>query len=189
MKSFIYLIGPAGAGKLTIAKEIVDRCPELKLIHNHHINNVIFDIVKTDGSTRIPGYVWESVRMVRTAVLNTIRQANCHDGYIFTNVLMEDFPGHMELYAEVRDTARAKGMAFCPVRLSIELDELCSRMATPERALMMKDTNVENARKTYDRWKTFIPPDNYLELQVTDLSPRQSADRIIDWVRSVPPGI
>ncbi len=84
MKVMIYLFGPAGCGKLTISKKICELCPSLKLIHNHHVNNVILDIVNPDGKTKLPKYVWDNVALVRRAVLSTVKATDRNEGYIFT---------------------------------------------------------------------------------------------------------
>jgi len=39
----IYLIGFAGTGKLTVAKEIIKHNKEFTLIDNHKINDLIFN--------------------------------------------------------------------------------------------------------------------------------------------------
>ena len=40
----IYLIGFAGTGKLTVAKEIIKHNKEFTLIDNHKINDLIFNL-------------------------------------------------------------------------------------------------------------------------------------------------
>lgn len=184
MKVVIYLFGPAGSGKYTIAKKICGLCPSLKLIHNHHVNNVIFEIVNPDGKTRLPEYVWDNVALVRKAVLNTVRATDRNEGYIFTSVLTENCASDMAVYEEIRALAKAKDLAFCPVRMSIALDELCRRIVNPERVAMLKDISTDNARHDYETQVVLRPNDDHLELDVTTLSQEESAGRILEWASS-----
>jgi len=184
MKVMIYLLGPAGCGKLTISKKICELCPSLKLIHNHHVNNVILGIVNPDGKTKLPKYVWDNVALVRKAVLSTVKATDRNEGYIFTNVLSENCASDLAVYEEMRALAKAKHLAFCPVRLSIALDELCRRIVSPERVAMLKDISTDNARHDHETQIVLRPSDDHLELDVTTLSPEESAGRIVDWAGS-----
>lgn len=182
MKAIIYLFGPAGSGKYTIAKRLVALRPSLKLIHNHHINNVIFEIVNADGKTRLPGYVWQNVNKVRDAVLDTVRTTDRNEGYIFTNVLTEGRELDASVYADIRSIASEKNLTFCPVRLTITIDELCQRIQSPQRREMIKDISPENALRYMQNCTVFTPKnDDYLELDVTDRSVEQSAEFILKW--------
>ena len=51
--TIVYLIGHYGVGKLTIAKAICD-ATGARLFDNHLANNVIFSLVRADGSTPLP---------------------------------------------------------------------------------------------------------------------------------------
>ena len=183
MKVLIYLLGPAGSGKYTISKKICELRPSLKLVHNHHINNVIFEIVNPDGRTKLPRYVWENVALVRNAVLSTVRATDRNEGYIFTNVLSENCPSDLAVYEEVRALAKEKHLAFCPVRISIDLDELCNRIVSPERVAMLKDISRDNARSYHETQIVLRPNDEHLELDVTTLTPEESATSIVEWAR------
>src|SRR5688500_10955918 len=87
--AFIYLIGFAGSGKLTIAKAIQERY-DCILVDNHLVNNVIFSLIDPDGKSNLPKTVWLNVGRVRDAVLDTIRDlAKPGRSFIFTNELLE----------------------------------------------------------------------------------------------------
>lgn len=57
----ILLMGFAGVGKLTTAKELV-KYPNFKLVDNHLWNNVIFRLIEQDGITPLPEKVWKKIR-------------------------------------------------------------------------------------------------------------------------------
>src|SRR5262245_14156257 len=68
---FVYLVGFAGTGKLTIARAFA-RLVGAKVVDNHWINNPIFGLIDSDGVTPLPDEVWAQIAKVREAVLETI---------------------------------------------------------------------------------------------------------------------
>ena len=62
--TIIYLIGFAGTGKYTIAKEIC-RLTNARLVDNHLINNPVFSLIRADGKTLLPESVWEKTWAIR----------------------------------------------------------------------------------------------------------------------------
>ena len=82
----IYLIGFAGSGKYTIAKEIAKY--GYKVVDNHLINNPIFSLLDLDEKTPIPENARLFTRKIRHVVLDFVS----HDqkaNYVFTNELVE----------------------------------------------------------------------------------------------------
>ena len=51
---FLYLLGFAGTGKLTIARAFA-RSVGAKVVDNHWINNAIFGLIDPDGVSPLPG--------------------------------------------------------------------------------------------------------------------------------------
>ena len=51
--TIIHLIGPPGVGKYTIASQIAGRMGA-RLVDNHAIANVIFNVIAPDGVTPLP---------------------------------------------------------------------------------------------------------------------------------------
>ena len=51
---FLYLLGFAGTGKLTIARAFA-RSVGAKVVDNHWINNPIFGLIDPDGVSPLPG--------------------------------------------------------------------------------------------------------------------------------------
>ena len=103
---FIYLIGFAGCGKLTIANAIQARV-DCILVDNHRINNIIFSLLDPDGETRLPEKVWENVSLVRSAVFDTIRHlAQPGRNFIFTNELLEGDERARKVFLDIAELAR-----------------------------------------------------------------------------------
>jgi len=178
--AFIYLIGFAGCGKLTIAQAIRARC-DCILVDNHLINNVIFSLIDPDGKTRLPDKVWEQVRQVRSAALETIRDlAKPGRIFIFTNELLEGEERCRQIFLEIADLARHRGAIFLPTRLTIAPVELARRVVSPGRAEQFKEIDPQAAlTKAWER-EVFRPHGfDYLELDVTTITAEEAAKRIL----------
>jgi len=178
--AFIYLIGFAGCGKLTIAQAIRARC-DCILVDNHLINNVIFSLIDPDGKTKLPDKVWEQVRRVRSAALDTIRDlAKPGRIFIFTNELLESEERDRQIFQEIADLARHRGALFLPARLTIAPVELSRRVVSPGRAEQFKEIDPQAAlTKAWER-EVFRPHGfDYIELDVTTITAEEAAERIL----------
>jgi hypothetical protein len=135
---FIYLVGFAGTGKLTIAQALA-RLVGAKVIDNHWINNPIFGLIDPDGMTPLPDTVWTQVTKVREAVLETIATLAKPDvNFVFTHEGVEGDSTDRAIFESIRSTAARRGARFVPVRLLCEEGELVRRIQWPERASMFK---------------------------------------------------
>ena len=181
----IYLLGIAGCGKLTIAREIAKQL-DCIVIDSHYINNVIFGLIDPDGFTPLPPKVWEQTAKVRTAVLETIGELSKPGrNFIFTNALLEGVERHAKAYEEVRRVAIAINAVFVPVRLSITPDEAARRTISPGRAERLKDINPDEARRAAAEAEVLRPKGTAtLELDVSLLTAEQAAERILAYVRT-----
>src|SRR3954453_13023940 len=68
---FLYLLGFAGTGKLTIARAFA-RSAGAKGVDNHWINNPIFGLIDADGVSPLQDAVWSQTAKVREVGLETI---------------------------------------------------------------------------------------------------------------------
>lgn len=182
--AFIYLIGFAGCGKLTIAKAIQARY-DCILVDNHFVNNVIFSLIDPDGKTRLPDSVWENVNRVRSAVLDTIRDLSKPGRtFIFTNELLEGEERDLKLFQEIAEIARYRNAFFLPVRLTITPDELARRVISGGRAKQFKETDSQAALLKAQERKVF-KPDGFssLEIDVTTKTAEDVAESILTDLR------
>jgi ribose 1,5-bisphosphokinase PhnN len=182
--AFIYLIGFAGCGKLTIAKAIQARY-DCILVDNHFVNNVIFSLIDPDGKTRLPDSVWENVNRVRSAVLDTIRDLSKPGRtFIFTNELLEGEDRDLKLFQEIAEIARYRNAFFLPVRLTITPDELAQRVISGGRAKQFKETDSQAALLKAQKRKVF-KPDGFssLEIDVTTKTAEDVAESILTDLR------
>ena len=178
--TIIYLIGFAGTGKYTIAKEIC-RLTNARLVDNHLINNPVFSLIRADGKKPLPESVWEKTWAIRHIVLDVIKDISPAEfSFVFTNELVDGSSDDEKLFSEVVELAASRGSKLIPVRLSCDEGELCNRIQSPDRTTRFKDTNVDNARnKIRSRKVLGIAHPNLLDLDVTNRSALQAAELII----------
>src|SRR5690349_24602424 len=140
---------------------------------NHHVNNVIFELIDLDqqGGGELSDEVWEHVIRVRRAAVDAIRRlARPGRNFVFTNELIEGVDRHHAWFDEVAKLAHDRGALFLPVRLLVEADELARRIASPEREEMLKLTSPEAAIDRAENEEVLRPDEHeYMELDVTDL--------------------
>jgi len=181
--TIVYLIGYAGTGKYTIAREIA-ALTGVVIVDNHLINNPVFSVVGVDGITPLPAGVWEKIAGIRRIVLDTIAElARPGASFLFTNELYEEMPVDRRLYEDIAILAAKRQALFVPVILHCEPEELYRRVASPERAVRFKLRNADRTRENI-RTNRLLHVDhpNCLELDVTYLSPIQAAQAIIAHV-------
>jgi DUF438 domain-containing protein len=184
---FIYLVGFAGTGKLTIAHAFAPLI-DAKVIDNHWINNPIFGLIDPDGMTPLPDAVWVQAAKVREAVLETIATlARPEANFVFTHEGVEGDPVDRAIFESIRSTAARRGACFVPVRLLCEEGELVRRIQSPERAGMFKCIDPADAINK-SRHHTVLDPmlPATLTLDVTTLSPEESAAAILAHVTGSP---
>jgi hypothetical protein len=167
----IYLIRRSGTGKYTIAKELAKF--GYKIADNHLINNPIIELLGYDGFAKIPGFAWDAMSKIRTAVLDFISEEQ-NNNYIMTNELLED-PTHHNFYNRVKNAANIRGSLFIPVILYISKEENAKRIANPDRALRYK---LLKLNENHDKPLINITDANLLKFDVTSLSAKDAANKI-----------
>jgi hypothetical protein len=168
----IYLIGRAGTGKYTIAKEIAKS--GYIICDNQHINNPIFTLLNYDGMERVPRFAWNAIATVRRGIFDFLRDETSNS-YVMTNVLYES-PGDRALFSQVEELAEERGGFFVPVKLLISEEENRKRIQNPDRRLRKKSINIID---TSENKLMHISHPNLLELDVTNLAAEAAAERIL----------
>lgn len=168
----LYLIGFAGTGKYTIAKELAET--SYKLIDNHLINNPIFSLLDIDGATPIPKKAWDAIHKIREAVLDFVVQDRRHN-YVLTNELLEDDYDH-SLFNQVKQLSEDRGSLLIPIILVVSDEEHQKRMTNPQRKDRLKETTYPAER--FKKGLISIDHPNLMTLDVSDLTPRESAETI-----------
>jgi hypothetical protein len=178
--TIIYLIGFAGTGKYTIAKEIC-RLTNARLVDNQLINNPVFSLIRADGKTSLPESVWEKTWAIRHIVLDVIKDISPAEfSFVFTNELVDGSSDDEKLFSEIAELAASRNSKLIPVRLLCDEGELCKRIQSSDRSARFKVTNADNARSKIRSQRVLsVKHPHLLDLDVTNLSALQAAEAII----------
>lgn len=179
--TIIYLLGFAGTGKYTIAKEIV-KLSNFKLIDNHLINNPIFSVIELDGKSTIHEEIWAQVRKIKETVFDTIlNYSPANLNFVFTNEIIEGVKADFIGYSKVASLAEKRNSLFIPIRLICESQELARRVSTPGRWERFKSTDQNRAINNAANHEVYKPNhSNTFTLDVTTLSANEAAKIIIN---------
>jgi hypothetical protein len=181
------LIGFSGTGKLTVAKALcsvlMERGMTVRLVDNHYVNNPIFGLVENDGVRPLPDGTWDRVGEVREAIVRTVESLSPHDwSFIFTNDLIESLEERAWV-DRLTAVAHTRGSRFVPVRLLCEVEELCRRIASPERRVLMKSTDSQWIRRRAESQEVLNPGvPSTLTLDITSMPPDKAAGLILSHV-------
>lgn len=181
--TILHLIGAAGTGKFTIAKEIAQRAP-FRVIDNHLVSNPVFSVLDLDGRSPIPHtvrtYTDRIWRVVLDAMLHLSRPEK---NFIFTNVLLQGHDDDRQRLSAIRDLARARGSRYIPVRLYItDIAEHKKRITCPARLAHMKTTDPVMAETAAREAVIAVDDPLLLDLDVTHLSAGDAAEKILQHV-------
>ena len=182
--TIIYLVGHAGTGKYTIAKELCKQM-DAKLIDNHYINNPVFNLLEIEHGKELPEQIWDYTDRIRTVVYETMVDLSPADyNFIFTNVLYEDNPRHHKAFFYLQDTAQKRDACFVPVYLGISKEALIERRTAKGRAERLKDTSEENARREYEERDVldFEHP-NRVDVDVSEIPAAETAAKILQHIK------
>ena len=184
--TIIALIGFAGTGKYTIAREVCE-LTGAKLIDNHLINNPVFTVVDQDGIKPLHEGVWDKVKAVRQIVYESIRELSPPQmSFVFTIELFESSPGDQRAFIDLEELAAARRGLFVPVRLICEVEELCRRIVDPARAQKLKLRNPEAARRKAAKESVLDSTHPHvLTIDVTSKTPSETAEMILGHVEGV----
>jgi len=175
----IYLTGKPGVGKYTIAQEIAKS--GYIICDNQLINNPIFELLQYDGHATIPEFAWDSIARIRTDIFDFLTNEPEHN-YVLTNCLAETQEDR-ELYEQVQNMAIARGSLFVPVQLQITKEEHLKRLTTLTRRERWKSIDPQDAEDNGPLLS--ISHHNFLELEISILSPDVVAKRILDHCNKI----
>lgn len=178
--TILYLIGFPGTGKYTISKEICKN-HDFILCDNHHVNNCLFPLVKADGKRDLPEGMWNNVKQVWDVVFNTILNlAEPEYNYIFTNYLNTDQDDY-DHFNFMTDFAKKRGSTFIPIFLTCDIKTLKKRATNHERELRLKLVDRQKIDELINKNQLIdIKHPNAITLDITSLSPQESAKIILD---------
>ena len=175
----IYLIGFAGVGKLTVAKELMKKI-DARLIDNHVVANPIFSVGKRASDIFNEKRI-EYVSKIRKIVLEAmVDLAEPEETFIMTNVL---YRGEEDWYGPVLEMAKKKNAKFFPIFLSCSPEENKKRVQMPGRKENFKTIKESVVDEAIEMGIVEVDHPNKLEIDTTSLSPGKTAEIILEHIK------
>ena len=169
---FVFIYGPPGVGKLTVAKELSRRAG-YRLFHNHVSLNCVSTVFDYGQ-----GPFMELVHSIRYLVI----EAAAREGVslIFTFVYALDLDD--EYVRQFCDLVEKHGGRVCPVQLTCDMATLEQRVVSPGRAEMEKVSTVDRLRRMFQRFEMLetVRGHESLSIDNTDVAPEDAARRLIE---------
>lgn len=184
----ILLFGPQAVGKMTIGEHISEKL-ELPLLHNHVTLDVIWPYIGWNKKT------FELSDQLRLGMFDYISTEPDHQGLIFTFVWAFNQEGDWEFVEKIKAIFNQAHQELYYIELAASLDERLRRNETENRLQKKPSkrdiaysnnellTAAENHR--LNSLPGEIKETNYLKLDITDLSPEDSSQQIVQWINDI----
>ncbi len=183
-KFVLLLFGSPAAGKFTIGKAVSQKY-NAHLLDNHHFNNVIMPYVDIDNNS-LPD-ICQATYDIRTLFFNVVRKhykKDANASFIFTNVLIDD-PMDYAAFDELRDFANDINACFVPIELVCDIDTLCQRVDTPQRAERFKLTDKEILKSFLISHKMAnVQHPNLVKINVSNQTPDETTKAVVDVIET-----
>ncbi len=186
--NIILLMGIAGTGKMTIGEAIVKKNPSFKLVTPDSSFGSILKLLGDNDQVMwsLNEKGWSAVNQALDVMLYTIAEV-CpkESNFVITSEMLANNPYHQNYFERVLRAASQRSAILTPVRLICELDELLNRVQNTSRLAYFKTRDVDLIKKRFAEDKVFLSNmPNELTLDVTNLMPNESAEKILKWVVS-----
>jgi hypothetical protein len=143
----LFLHGAPAAGKLTVAKALLEIVPG-RLSDNHAAIDMALTVFDFDA----PGF-WELVHSLRCSTFDAAAQHGV--GLVVTTFCYAE-PDDRALYEDLEAITRRHSGELLPVFLHCSREEAARRVGNPDRVERRKLTSAESLMRDFDRY-AFAP--------------------------------
>jgi len=184
--NIILLMGIAGTGKMTIGETIVKQNSLVKLATSELFLESVLKLLGDNEQIwwSLDEKGWAAVNQALDVMLYTIAEA-CpkESNFVITSEMLADNPYHQDYFERIQRAAKKRAATLTPIRLICKLDELLKRVQNNSRLAYFKTRDVELIKKRFAEEQVFFSKmPNELTLDVTHLTPEESAIKIMQWV-------
>lgn len=184
MHQFIYINGYPGVGKFTVARELQRILPNSKVYHNHLFIDPIAALVDRSSpeyNTIRTNYRRHLLNLIATS--ESERNTTC----IFTDSRCNSEIGSIAV-KDYEDASKRRGVPFIPIIMTCDPDENARRVVDESRGegncTKLRNTGVlRDIRQKEEMYR--FGDERELELDVTNLSPTEAAQKIVDHIMKV----
>lgn len=181
--NFVVIFGPPAVGKMTVGYELA-KLTGMKVFHNHMTIDLVLEFFPY-GSEKFNTLVSE----FRQRILEEVAASDL-PGMIFTFVWALDEQGDREQVESYNEIFKKRGADVFFVELEADLDERLERNKSEFR-LSKKSSKRDISRSeknlliTENQYKMntvgdFFYKENYVKVNNTDLSPEETAKRVVE---------
>jgi hypothetical protein len=179
----ILLTGIDGVGKRTIGEALCSLDRTFRLVLSDFWLNPVLQLMSDDPNVinTLDAKGWRAINEIRDVIFDTIAHV-CPQGsnFIITEKLVEGNIWHKKFYERVELMANEKQALLVAVRLICELPVLLTRVVSEDRKKYHKPRDANVVRERVLLQETFKSKNkNELTLDTTDLSPKESAEKIL----------
>ncbi len=182
----ILIFGPQAVGKMTIGEQ-VGKSLNLPLLHNHVTLDAIWPYIGWNNDT------FELSTQLRMGIFNHISNNESHPVIIFTFVWSFDNEDDWNNVEEIKRMFNKPSHEIYFVELSADLNERLKRNKSENRLekkpskrdIEFSESELRNSVKKHrlNSNEGEIKENNYLRLDVTELSVQESSQLIVDWIK------
>lgn len=134
----IYFNGMPGSGKLTIAKMVANKTGA-KVIDNHKVNNLLFDI--KGFNEEVPKFVWESLRVIKKELYSLLERLPQESDYIFTGIAA-NYKENITVNGILNLAEKLNSEFYC-INLICDKKNILDRINTEQRQANKKITSID----------------------------------------------
>ncbi|KZK75365.1 hypothetical protein PsW64_05268 [Pseudovibrio sp. W64] len=176
----IVLNGYPGVGKLSIGRELADTI-DARLLDNHTVWNLAFALTER----KTPAF-YESIKAVRRLADDLICELPTGVPVVMTEALTVGSAFCEEYWAGLEQLSLSRGPLLV-VHVHCELEENQQRIQSSDRDLKRKPRDADYAAQNHQRARGLLGKNakHFMELDVTELTAVDAAERIAGWIKCV----